>query len=505
MPPSETSTGSLNRSVIACRWRVVHAAGLRVGGEQRRVRGRGRRERRRRARRRARRARARRRITSGEPRRGTRAARAGSGATPRPARRSRATCCASPSAAVLPDATSSNDDPTRHATSAATTGSSPGMRDGFHAAKRNPTPSATSNEPMWRAVCTGRPASDAEASARGSRPRSARARWRRGSSAARGCVSGSASARRCSAPMAARMPGVRSGMAGAGDEPQPAVEAPRRRARSRGSRRSPARWRVDAWPRRDRGPRRRAGPRSRGGSACRSYEVVAAEDRRSSPSIVGRSGRADAAVPRRTRRRPHRAAPRGPGQPGRRLAPRLPPRGPRRRRRRHPGHVRPGVAGAAGVPGRLERPHLAARRSPAGPAPTRCGARCAGDGSPTGPSGRPRRGAGGGTTADPGGAHAVAALVDELPDDQRAAFVLTQVVGCSYAEAAEACGVPVGTIRSRVARAREHLVETLRAAGDRMTRRARAGCARSRVVGALVGGAPGRDRGARRARTASAV
>ena len=36
-------------------------------------------------------------------------------------------------------------------------------------------------------------------------------------------------------------------------------------------------------------------------------------------------------------------------------------------------------------------------------------------------------------------------------------------IGCSYAEAAEACGVPIGTIRSRVARAREHLVETLRA------------------------------------------
>ncbi len=64
---------------------------------------------------------------------------------------------------------------------------------------------------------------------------------------------------------------------------------------------------------------------------------------------------------------------------------------------------------------------------------------------------------------DPGGEQAVAALVDDLPTDQRAAFVLTQVIGCSYAEAATACGVPVGTIRSRVARAREQLVETLRA------------------------------------------
>jgi RNA polymerase sigma-70 factor (ECF subfamily) len=68
-----------------------------------------------------------------------------------------------------------------------------------------------------------------------------------------------------------------------------------------------------------------------------------------------------------------------------------------------------------------------------------------------------------GTTDDATGAHAVHALVDELPRDQQVAFVLTQIVGCSYLEAADACGVPVGTIRSRVARAREQLVETLRA------------------------------------------
>jgi RNA polymerase sigma-70 factor (ECF subfamily) len=68
------------------------------------------------------------------------------------------------------------------------------------------------------------------------------------------------------------------------------------------------------------------------------------------------------------------------------------------------------------------------------------------------------------STTDSGNAQAVSALVDELPDDQRAAFVLTQVIGCSYEEAAEACGVPIGTIRSRVARAREHLVDAVRRA-----------------------------------------
>jgi RNA polymerase sigma-70 factor (ECF subfamily) len=54
-------------------------------------------------------------------------------------------------------------------------------------------------------------------------------------------------------------------------------------------------------------------------------------------------------------------------------------------------------------------------------------------------------------------------LVAELDPDRREAFVLTQVVDLSYAEAAEVCGCPIGTIRSRVARAREDLVAALQA------------------------------------------
>ena len=40
------------------------------------------------------------------------------------------------------------------------------------------------------------------------------------------------------------------------------------------------------------------------------------------------------------------------------------------------------------------------------------------------------------------------ALVDGLDQDRREAFVLTQLLGLAYAEAAEVCGCPVGTIRS---------------------------------------------------------
>jgi RNA polymerase sigma-70 factor, ECF subfamily len=56
---------------------------------------------------------------------------------------------------------------------------------------------------------------------------------------------------------------------------------------------------------------------------------------------------------------------------------------------------------------------------------------------------------------------AVGDLLARLDADRREAFVLTQVVGMSYAEAAEVAGCPVGTIRSRVARARADLVAAL--------------------------------------------
>lgn len=53
----------------------------------------------------------------------------------------------------------------------------------------------------------------------------------------------------------------------------------------------------------------------------------------------------------------------------------------------------------------------------------------------------------------------VAELLAHLDRDQREAFVMTQILGMSYAEAAEAAECPIGTIRSRVARARSKMID----------------------------------------------
>jgi RNA polymerase sigma-70 factor (ECF subfamily) len=66
---------------------------------------------------------------------------------------------------------------------------------------------------------------------------------------------------------------------------------------------------------------------------------------------------------------------------------------------------------------------------------------------------------------------ALHSLIAALPTDRREAFVLTQLIGLSYAEAAQVCGCPIGTIRSRVARCRDDLVQGWHAGGaaDRRT------------------------------------
>lgn len=63
--------------------------------------------------------------------------------------------------------------------------------------------------------------------------------------------------------------------------------------------------------------------------------------------------------------------------------------------------------------------------------------------------------------SDPADTVSLRILLDSLDPNYREAFVLTQVLGLSYPEAADVIGCPVGTIRSRVARARDALVAGL--------------------------------------------
>jgi RNA polymerase sigma-70 factor (ECF subfamily) len=67
---------------------------------------------------------------------------------------------------------------------------------------------------------------------------------------------------------------------------------------------------------------------------------------------------------------------------------------------------------------------------------------------------------------------AVRRAIDALPADQRAVVILREVEGLRYREIAEELGLPLGTVESRVLRARERLKTALRAhlaeRGDRM-------------------------------------
>lgn len=56
--------------------------------------------------------------------------------------------------------------------------------------------------------------------------------------------------------------------------------------------------------------------------------------------------------------------------------------------------------------------------------------------------------------------------LDRLPEDQREAIILIGASGFSYEEAAEICGCAVGTIKSRVSRARSRLQELLGISGE---------------------------------------
>ena len=64
-------------------------------------------------------------------------------------------------------------------------------------------------------------------------------------------------------------------------------------------------------------------------------------------------------------------------------------------------------------------------------------------------------------TVDPMSGSDIADALARLSPDRREAFLMTAVAGFSYAEVAVLCGCPIGTIRSRVARARSDLVAAL--------------------------------------------
>ena len=62
---------------------------------------------------------------------------------------------------------------------------------------------------------------------------------------------------------------------------------------------------------------------------------------------------------------------------------------------------------------------------------------------------------------------AVRLAIAALPDDQRAVLMLVTVDGLSYQEAAQALNIPLGTVMSRLSRARIRLADQLGHAGNR--------------------------------------
>jgi RNA polymerase sigma-70 factor (ECF subfamily) len=75
---------------------------------------------------------------------------------------------------------------------------------------------------------------------------------------------------------------------------------------------------------------------------------------------------------------------------------------------------------------------------------------------------------------DAGEVTELSSLIEQLDADRRDAFIATQVLGLPYAEAAAVLDCPIGTVRSRVARARADLVEALDGTEEAFPRRRRA-------------------------------
>lgn len=70
-------------------------------------------------------------------------------------------------------------------------------------------------------------------------------------------------------------------------------------------------------------------------------------------------------------------------------------------------------------------------------------------------------------------AHVIQAGIETLPPDQRVTLVLSDVQGLSYQEIAEATDVSLGTVKSRLARARGKLRDYLQSQGELLPARYR--------------------------------
>lgn len=70
-------------------------------------------------------------------------------------------------------------------------------------------------------------------------------------------------------------------------------------------------------------------------------------------------------------------------------------------------------------------------------------------------------------------AQVIQAGIDTLPPEQRVTLVLRDAQGLSYKEVAKVTDVPLGTVRSRLARARAKLRDYLRAQGELLPRQYR--------------------------------
>ena len=65
------------------------------------------------------------------------------------------------------------------------------------------------------------------------------------------------------------------------------------------------------------------------------------------------------------------------------------------------------------------------------------------------------------TVGDPLERDRLLAAIDRLPPEQRSVLMLVVIEGCAYAEIAAMLDIPIGTVMSRLSRARRSIAETM--------------------------------------------